>query len=514
MKTINKYIALFLVITIALTTITACSSNTNQNPSNENAETRTDFVYGISSEPYSLDPMTFAMMSAFTVTYGLYDNLVEVADDGTYKASLAEEIIVSEDGLEYTIPIKQDVKFHDGSILTAEDVKFSIERTIEKGWAADMTAFIDSVSLVDENTVKITLIKPFGGMIGSLASPFFAIMSKNYVETKGDDAIKREPMGTGAYILKEWIIGDHITLEANEEYFQGAPSMKTINIRPITDKNTGLIALENKEIDAYLNVNTSDISIVEENEDLAFYSTDQASVLTLNMNIEAKPLDDVRLRKAISYAINREDIIAGALEGFGKSANSPIPTVCDGYSADVKGYEHNVEKAKELLNEAGLNDVTLVLKLKEDAKNQKVAQIIQSNLKEAGINLDIEVMEAGAYSTDIYSNGNYELTLGSWSAMFLDAYSVVYSQFHKDCYGPTGNITHVVAEDLSNLLDEAAQVSETEKVSAYEAVVENIFENAYNIPLIFEQTTITTNANLKGVAPSPLGIYMFKDFSW
>ena len=123
-------------------------------------------------------------------------------------------------------------------------------------------------------------------------------------------------------------------------------------------------------------------------------------------------------------------------------------------------------------------------------------------------------MEAGAYNTDIYANGNFQITIGSWSAMFLDAYSVVYSQFHKDCYGPTGNITHVVAEDLSELLDKAAQASEEEKVEAYKAVIQNIYDNAYQVPLVVEQTNITTNAALKGVVPNPVGVYMLKRFSW
>ena len=181
------------------------------------------------------------------------------------------------------------------------------------------------------------------------------------------------------------------------------------------------------------------------------------------MNIESKPLDDVKVRKAINYAINRDNIIAGALEGYGTFAKSAIPPVCDGYSDDAPVYEHDVEKAKQLLAEAGYTNLSLTMKIKEDAKIQKVAQIVQADLKEAGIYVTIEVMEAGAYNTDIYANGNFQITIGSWSAMFLDAYSVVYSQFHKDCYGPTGNITHVVAEDLSELLDKAAQASEEEK---------------------------------------------------
>lgn len=513
-KTCSKCIALALVAVLTAATLSGCGSGTNAPAANGNTPARTDLVYGIAAEPNSLDPMTIAMMSSFTVTYALYDTLFELQDDGSYKPSLAEGVTVSDDGLEYLIPIKQGVKFHDGSVLTAKDVLFSINRTIAKGWASDMTAAIDNVSLADDNTLKIKLKKPFSGMIGSLTSPFFSIMSESYVTTKGDDAIKREPMGTGAYKMKEWVGGDHITLVANEEYFQGAPSIKTITVKPIVDKNTGLIALENKEIDTFLNVNSSDIDNVKNNKELAFYSADQAAVLSLDMNIEKKPLDNVKVRQAIAYAINKENIIAGALEGIGTIANSAIPPLVEGYSADSPTYEYNVEKAKQLLAEAGASNLNLTMKIKEDAKTQKVAQIIQADLKEAGINVTIEVMEAGAFNTDIYANGNYEITVGSWSAMFLDAYSVVYSQFHKDCYGPTGNITHVVSDELSGLLDKAAQSEEAGKAEAYKAVSQNIYENAYNIPLVVEQTNITVNTNLKGVKANPLGVYMLKNFTW
>ena len=130
----------------------------------------------------------------------------------------------------------EDVKFHDGTPMTADDVVYSINRTIEKGWAADMTAAIDKVEKVDDYTVKLILKKPFGAMIGSLASPYFSVMSKAYAEENGEDAVERKPMGTGAYKFVEWVAGDHIAVEANEEYWGGAPAIKTVNFKPITDK--------------------------------------------------------------------------------------------------------------------------------------------------------------------------------------------------------------------------------------------------------------------------------------
>lgn len=502
-------VALLLVFSLMLTTLAGCGGGSSANDGE-----RTDLNYALSAEPNSLDPMAIAMMSTFTVTYAIYDNLVEADVDGNYVPSLAEKYEISDDELTYTFYLRQDVKFHDGTPMTADDVVYSINRTIEKGWAFDMTAAIDRVEKVDDYTVNLILSKPFGAMIGSLASPYFSIMSKAYAEANGEDAVERAPMGTGAYKFVEWVSGDHIKVEANEEYFGGAPSIKEITFKPITDKNTGLVALQAGETDVFLNINNSDIETVKEDENLAFYSTDLAAVLSLNMNIEKAPLDDVKVRQAINYAINRDNIIVGALEGNGTIANSAIPPTCDGYSDKVAGYEYNLEKAKSLLQEAGQENLSLTIKIKEDAKVQKVAQIVQSDLKQAGIDVEIEIMEGGAYSTAVYAEGDYEMTISSWCAMFTDAYSLLYSQYHKDCYGSTGNITHVVSDELSQKLEDAATKTGDEKIAAYEDVAQDIHDEAYVASLVYEQTTITTNANLQGVEADALGVYKVKRFSW
>lgn len=507
-----RIVALGLILAMTAMSFTSCGGGGNDGGSSEG---RTDLNFAVSAEPNSLDPMAIAMMSTFTITYAIYDNLFEKNADGGYDPSICEDYDVTDDGLVYTFKIRDDVKFHDGTQMTAEDVAFSINRTIEKGWAADMVAAIESVEATDDYTVVLTLSRPFGGMIGSLASPYFSIMSKAYLEENGDDIVERKPMGTGAYKFVEWVSGDHITLEANEDYFKGAPSIKTVTFKPITDKNTGLIALQAGEADAFLNVNYSDIPAVEEDESLAFYSTDLAAVLSLNMNIENEILSDVRVRQAVNYAINRDNIIQGALEGQGTAANSPVPPTCDGYSEDVKGYEYDPDKARELLKEAGYEDgLSFTIKIKEDSKNQKVAQVIQSDLKAVGIDVKIQILEAGAYTTDVYSNGDYEMTISAWCAMFTDAYSLLYSQFHKDCYGGTGNITHVTSDELSSMLDSAAQAGEDEKTAAYTEVAQSIMDNAYVAPLVFEPTTITASADLEGVEADALGIYQVKNFSW
>ncbi|WP_459129458.1 ABC transporter substrate-binding protein [Guggenheimella bovis] len=510
----TKFTLFFLVIAMLMMT-SGCGSK--DVTTGEGSTGKDEIKFGLASEPNKLDPMAIATMSTFSVTYAIYDNLVEENEKGDFVPSLAEKIDVSNDGLTYTMDIRKNVKFHDGSPLTADDVVFSINRTIEKGWAFDMTAFIDKVEKVDDFKVVMKLKRPFGGMMGSLASPYFSIMSKAYIDKNGDEIVERKPMGTGAYKFVEWLAGTHIKLEANEEYWQGAPKIKKVTFQPVTDKNTGLISLQTGSLDAYLNVNYIDIPNVQKDQNLQFSSTESASVLSLDMNVEKTPLDNVKVRQAINYAINRQNVIDGALEGIGKVANSAIPPTVAGYSAETKGFEYDVEKAKSLLSEAGYNEqnpLKLKLKIKEDAKVQKVAQVIQNDLKQVNIEIDIEIMEAGKYSTDINTNGDYELTLISWTAMFPDAYSLLYSQFHKDTYGSTGNITHVVDENLSKALDDAAQVDDSKKVEAYSKITKMLIDNAYVANLVYEPTTITANKDLLGIEANSLGIYKIKRFSW
>ncbi len=161
----KKGIALLLICMLALASLTGCGGG------GDDTEARTDLNWALSAEPNSLDPMAIAMMSTFTVTYAIYDNLVEANENGEYVESLAESYEISDDEMEYTFKLRQGVKFHNGTEMTADDVVYSINRTIEKGWAADMTAAIDKVEKVDDYTVKLSLKEPFGAMIGSLTSP-------------------------------------------------------------------------------------------------------------------------------------------------------------------------------------------------------------------------------------------------------------------------------------------------------------------------------------------------------
>ena len=498
MKSLKKVIVGALVVALFMG-VAACSP---QDPENK----KDTLIFGVAREPSGLDPHQLAETIAFNVTCAIYDCLVKADGNGEYVPHLVDSVDISDDGMEYTFKYTKDIKFSNGTPLTVEDIKFSIERTIAKGWAFDMTRYIESINVVDEETVVINLNAPFNGFLGSLASPYFSIMSKEYVETVGDDAIKRKPIGTGPFVLSNWVSGDHLELAANEDYFGEKPFLKKVTYKVVTDKSTAVMALESGELDLYDDVDVNDIKMIKANPDLQFQSTAKAGVLTMCLNNEAKPLDDIRVRQAIAYAINRNDIITGVYQGFSEVANSPIPPSCDGYSTNVQQFPRDTEKARALLAEAGYTD-GLKLTMSIQAPYRPMAEVIQANLKEAGITLEIDILEASAFSSTVYAEGNYEICIRGWIAMFPDAYSMLFCQYHEDCYGPTGNISHIRDKELNKLLDDAAISSAEDKVAAYDAVVQHITENAYEMPLVISFNNVAASADLKGLSVPPIGIY-------
>lgn len=499
-RVMKKWAAIVLAVAFLF-----CLSACNEAPQDGN-ESKDSIVFGVVREPSGLDPHRLAETVGFIVTCAVYDNLVKMDEEGNYVPWLADSVTASEDGLAYTIKYTKDIQFSNGDPLTIEDIVFSIQRTIDIGWGFDMTRFIEKVELVDDETATITLNAPFNGFMGSLASPYFAIMSKKYIESIGDDAIYREPMGTGPYTVENWMSGDHIELKANENYFAGAPNIKEITYKFISDKSTALMALESGELDIYDDIAPTDIQTVENNEDLQFYTSEKAAVFTMCINTEVAPLDDIRVRQALAYAINREDIVTGVFEGYAETVNSFIPRNCAGYSDNVEQYPFNAEKAEELLAEAGYAE-GLALKMTIQDSNRGMAQVIQSNLKEVGIELEVEVLENSAFSTQVYSQGDYELTLRPWIGMFPDAYSVLYSSYHEDCYGSSGNIAHLRDAVLNDLLDTAATATEEEKVAMYDKVVQHLKDNAYEVPLVTNRSYVAANAKLQGIYVPPTGIY-------
>ena len=223
-------------------------------------------------------------------------------------------------------------------------------------------------------------------------------------------------------------IRDRIVLEAFDEYWRGAPTIKDLTFMIMTDRNTAAIALENNEVDVLYSPDLADREHLESLENVQFIAGDGSVYMwVIAFNNESEIFSDKRVREAISYAINRDEIVDGALNGFGEAVEMPIVPSVFGYDPEFKGHEYDLEKAKQLMAEAGYADgLTVTIKLNQSSTYTRPAEIVQAQLRQIGINLEFELMERAAFLSDVTTDANYDITLFMFTAGYPDADYVLY----------------------------------------------------------------------------------------
>lgn len=370
-----------------------------------------------SAEPPGLDPTTNAAAAIDRiVNHNLFEGLVMVDPKGNIVPGLAERWEISANGLEYTFYLRSGVKFHDGRPLTAADVKYTIERDQDPETGhphPEYYADIAEIEIVDDLTIKFKLSKISPALLSNLA------LGDSIIVPQGaGDELKSHPIGTGPFQFVEWVRGDHVTLARFEDYYgkddQGRPLpyLDKVIFRFIPDPSAALAALRAGDVDAIL-LSGEQVPIVEADPNLKIVSGPQNLVQIMAINNSRKPFDDVRVRRAISYAIDKEAVIEGSVAGYGTPIGSHMTPV-NRFYVDVNWmYPYDPEKAKELLAAAGYPDgFKATLRLPEPyLVHQWTGEIIADQLSRVGIELELEIIEWGRWLDEVYSKADYDLTI-------------------------------------------------------------------------------------------------------
>lgn len=372
----------------------------------------TEVRIGVALEPPALDPTAGAAEAIDIVVYqNVFEGLTRIDQTGAVQPGLAESWTISEDGLTYTFKLAEGVKFHDGSDFNAEDVKFSLERINAEGSLNAQKALyadIASVEVVDPATVKVTLSKPNGDFIYNLAWGDAVIVAP---ETA--DANKTNPVGTGPFTFANRVEGDSIVLAKNPSYWGTPIKLEGATFRFIADPTAAFGAMQAGDVDAFPNFPAAE-TIAQFQNDPRFRvvvgSTQGETILSMN-NGKA-PLDNVKVRQAISHAINREDIINGAMSGFGIPIGTFFPPGDANY-VDLTGQSNfDPEKSKALLAEAGITDLTLSLKLPPvEGYARRGGEIIAQQLAAVGIKTETTNLEWAQWLDEVFKQTNYDLTI-------------------------------------------------------------------------------------------------------
>ncbi len=366
-------------------------------------------------EPPGLDPTTATSAAIPRVVYSnVLEGLVKIDRTGQIVPALASDYKISKDGKEYTFTLKRGVKFHDGKPFGAEDVKFTFDRLMDsqKTGTAHPEYYrdIDSIQIPDSYTVKIRLKNVNSMFLFNLARPDSVIVNQQTV-----DRLKTAPVGTGPFKFVEWIRGDRIILVRFEEYHRkGIPYLDKVTFKFIGDPSAQIASLRAGDIDviAY-DVSPENALLLEKDPKFKVLNGYTTTEVILSTNNSRKPFNDVRVRRAMAHAIDRNALIKAAMSGYGIPIGSHMDPGNPYYIDLTSAYPYNPEKAKQLLAEAGYpNGFEAVLKVPERyAYAKRCGEIIADMLSQVGIRLKIELTEWGQWIDRVFKNADYDLTV-------------------------------------------------------------------------------------------------------
>lgn len=524
MNPVRLSVILFLILLL----LAGCANEQSNSGPQEKAYKPTAYgdiiVRGDIGDASNLIPILASDSASHSIAGLIYNGLVKYDKDMNIVGDLAESWDISDDGLVITFHLRKGVKWHDGKPFTAKDVLYTYQVTVDPktptAYAGDFLK-VKKAEVLDDYTFRVTYDKPFAPSLISWSS---AILPRHLLE--GQDITKsslaRHPVGTGPYLFKEWLAGQKIVLVSNADYFEGRPYVDGHVTRIIPDMATMFLELRARNIDM---MGLTPLQYTRQTENNLFrQSFDKYRYLAfaytyLGYNLKHPFFADKRVRQAISYAINKEEIISGVLLGLGKPATGPYKPGTWAYNENVKTYSYNPQKARELLRAAGWTKTNNDGFLEKDGRpftfelitnqgnetRQKCAEIIQRQLKEVGIDVKIRILEWAAFINDFINKRRFEAVILGWTIpLDPDAYDV----WHSSKTAPEElNFISYKNPEVDALLEKARSTFDQKlRKKYYDRFQEILVEDQPYTFLYVPDELVIISKRFRGIEPAPIGL--------
>lgn len=528
-----------LLMCVLVFSIVGCSSapapatdekQANQPAKNSQPKKGGTITMGYQMEPDTLDPQKTSLPAGNFVG-GLLGGALLILDPFTFelKPHLAESYTISEDGKTMTFKIRPGVKFHDGTPLTAEVFKQSYERALDPKTASPVTgpdvSSIKSISAPDDSTLIFHLDKPSASLLSNLSYGGYQQPISIEARNKYGNELGRNPVGVGPWKFESWKTGESITLVRNDEYKWASPfALNQGPVRPdkfvlkfIQDNQTMMAALDSGTIDI-ATVPPKDAKKYKDHKDFTVLEGMQPAEYFIGMNLENEILQDVRVRKALNLAINKDALIMADLQGEGVPVYGPIPPTMIGYDAAVEqyGYKYNADQARQLLDEAGWKPnaqgirekdgkmLSLTMLIEETNPGH---QLVQSMFKEIGVELHIQKYES-ATALEQALKGEFDLFSMSHGSVDPD---ILHLLLHSSQIGGL-NFFRLSDQQLDSLLDKGRTTTDQAlRQQVFADIQKRVVEQAYWIPLYSAKTFVVVSNRIQGVKPNPLASLIIQD---
>ncbi len=504
-----RAISLLLAGVMSLGLFAGCSKDSGKkDPGKGDGGKKDSIVIATMGETPSLSPTEHNAVAGSYMNLLTYNTLFSSDMDMQPQPDLAESY-ENVDESTWHFKIKEGVKFHNGDTMTVDDVVASLQ------WAqgfAEVNLYnknFVSISKVDDSTVEIKTDGPDAMVLLNLCHHGNAIVPKKLID-EGHD-FNTEPIGTGPYKLVEWKRGDSLTFEAFEDFYKGAPKIKNMTWKIIPEGSSRTIALEAGEIDFIVEVEAMDADRLKENSDLKVISFEHTSHNWLMLNNEKPGLDNQNVRHAINSAIDKESVVTVAYNGLATPSWTATPSNFAG-TTDENADTYDVEKAKQYLEESGVDPASVKFSIicSDDTK-KRAGEVVQANLKEIGINCEIESMDLATYLSAT-AEGDYTAAIGGYTSS--DLLSYVVGVYHSSSINAS-NKTRLNDAEVDALIDQAkTTLDENERVAIFEKLSARLNLLCSQAPLYQPLTLRAYKAGLEGVEVSDSGTIYFENVYW
>ena len=531
----KKFISIFMIAILFL--IAGCSSDDNIDPESgvaADTEKTGDITVGMLSDVVSLDLHGSNDSHSSQVRSNIYERLLNQDVNMELQPGLATEF-EQVDETTWNFKLREGTTFHNGEEFTADDVVATFDRVRDEALGAPVLflyEMIDEIEILNDYEINIHTSIPFAPLASHLAHSTAGIMpaeliDKDYeaaLEASGSDitleeyyelraaggaeydavleeisehlgtVIGNEPNGTNHLKFVSRSPGESVTLEKFEDFQGGDRYFENVTFRVIPETSARIAELETGGVQIAADIDSSSVERIENGADTAMSVKDSVRMAYLGFNMNKEPFDDIKVRQAISYAINREEIVEGVYDGMGITAKGPLAPDVWGYSEDLEGQDYDLDKAKELLAETELADgFDTTLWVYDDQQVIDTAVYIQNKLAELNINVEIEQFDLGAYY-DTLANGNHEMFMLGWTTVTADADYGLYALFHSKNHGAAGNRVFYDNPEVDELLDAGrAETDEKARQEIYTEVEEILVEEAPSAFLNHSQYAVGYN---------------------
>lgn len=494
-KMMKRALAVLMAATLAVAG-TGCGNK------DKSTSKKTDTIkIAVSAEPDNLNPMLSAASDTEGIMMNVYEGLLTFDTDGNFLPCLAESYTIEDEGLTYKFKLKKDIQFHDGKKFSAKDVKYTYETLAglngEQALKQVMAEVLEAVETPDEETVIFRLKHVDAGFLGKC---IVSIQEKDYKEDE------THPIGTGPYKFKEYIQGQKVILEKNPDYHtveSRIPEIDKVEFRIMTDPNAILMALKSGGLDV-ATIEPENIEVL--GNEFEIVEDMRNAVQLMSMNNTVAPFDNEKVRQAVNYAIDKDEIINTVTKGHGKRLESFLsPSMKAYYKEDIKGYETDLEKAKELLKEAGYPDgFTITMKVPSNYQEHvDAAQVIKSQLEKVGIQVDIQLIEWAQWLEQVYKNADYQASIVAHTGKldpqdFLNRFTSTYGKNYFKFSNP---------EYDQLVIDAASTTVEEERAAIYKECQQMLADHAAAVFIQDPYLIYAVNKNFTNMKIYPMTFY-------